>query len=51
MALRAEGLVWGYDVQYLLTGKLNLHPSSAIDFTRDKRSDYAEFYHRIFDAE
>ncbi|MBQ7004239.1 MAG: aldolase catalytic domain-containing protein [Oscillospiraceae bacterium] len=51
MALRAEGLVWGYDVQYLLTGKLNLHPSSAIDFTRDERSDYAEFYHRIFDAE
>ncbi len=51
MELRAEGLVWGYDVQYLLTGKLNLHPSSAIDFTRDQRSDYAEFYHRIFDAE
>ncbi len=51
MQLKAQGLVWGYDVQYLLTGKLNLHPSSAIDFTAAKRSDYANFYHRIFDAE
>ncbi len=51
LLLRKQGLVWGYDVQYLLTGKLNLHPSSAIDFTKEQRTDYAEFYHRIFDAE
>lgn len=51
LLLRKQGLVWGYDVQYLLTGKLNLHPSSAIEFTKDNRTDYAEFYHWIFDAE
>jgi 4-hydroxy 2-oxovalerate aldolase len=51
LELKKQGLVWGYDVQYLLTGKLNLHPSSAIEFTKEKRSDYAEFYHRIFDMD
>lgn len=51
LKLKEQGLVWGYDIQYLLTGKMNLHPSSAITFTADKRTDYAEFYHAIFDME
>ncbi len=51
LKLKEEGLVWGYDIQYLLTGKMNLHPSSAISFTAEKRTDYAEFYHAIFDME
>ncbi len=51
LKLREQGLAWGYDIQYLLTGKMNLHPSSAITFTADKRTDYAEFYHSIFDME
>ena len=51
LKLREQGEVWGYDIQYLLTGKMNLHPSSAIAFTADKRTDYAEFYHSIFDME
>lgn len=45
--LREEGVVWGYDVQYLLTGMLNQHPRTAIQFTKDKRSDFAEFYKEI----
>lgn len=45
--LRAEGVVWGYDVQYLLTGILNQHPRTAIQFTKDGRTDYAEFYKEI----
>lgn len=45
--LREEGIVWGYDVQYLLTGLLNQHPRTAIQFTKDKRSDFAEFYKEI----
>lgn len=51
LKLREQGFAWGYDIQYLLTGKMNLHPSSAITFTADKRTDYAEFYHSIFDME
>ncbi len=51
LTLRKNGLVWGYDIPYLLTGKMNLHPSSAIAFTADKRTDYAEYYHSIFDME
>ena len=45
--LRQEGVVWGYDLQYLLTGLLNQHPRSAIQFTNDGRTDYAEFYKEI----
>lgn len=51
LKLKAEGLVWGYDIAYLLTGKMNLHPSSAISFTNEGKTDYAEFYHRIFDMD
>lgn len=42
--LKESGVVWGYDVQYLLTGLLNRHPSAAIAFTKDKRTDYDKFY-------
>ena len=42
--LREEGVVWGYDLQYLMTGLLNQHPRAAIQFTKEKRSDYTEFY-------
>ncbi|MBQ9120505.1 MAG: aldolase catalytic domain-containing protein [Lachnospiraceae bacterium] len=42
--LKEEGAVWGYDIPYLLTGVLNAHPSSAINFINQQRSDYAMFY-------
>lgn len=42
--LREDGVVWGYDLQYLMTGLLNQHPRTAIQFTKDKRKDYSEFY-------
>ena len=29
--LKKQGLVWGYDIPYLLTGLLNRHPKAAID--------------------
>ena len=44
---KAEGVVWGYDMQYLLTGMLNQHPRTAIQFTNDKRRDYSEFYKEV----
>ncbi len=46
-ALKKDGVVWGYDLQYLMTGLLNQHPRTAIQFTKENRSDYAEFYKEI----
>ena len=45
--LKADGVTWGYDLQYLMTGLLNQHPRTAIQFTKDKRTDYSEFYKEI----
>ncbi|MDE6068006.1 MAG: aldolase catalytic domain-containing protein [Treponemataceae bacterium] len=42
--LKKEGVVWGYDVPYLVTGLLNQHPRTAIAFTKEKRTDYSKFY-------
>lgn len=47
--LKEDGVVWGYDIPYLLTGILNAHPSSAIQFIKDKRKDYAMFYQDLLD--
>ncbi|MCD7716623.1 MAG: aldolase catalytic domain-containing protein [Lachnospiraceae bacterium] len=45
--LKKEGAVWGYDLQYLMTGILNQHPRTAIAFTKDGRTDYTEFYREV----
>lgn len=44
LKLKKDGVQWGYDLQYLVTGLLNQHPRTAIAFTGAKRTDYAEFY-------
>lgn len=49
--LKADGVVWGYDIPYLLTGRLNQHPRDAIQFTAEKRSDYAAFYQYLYDKD
>ena len=51
LKLKAEGVVWGYDIPYLLTGVMNSHPSSAIKFTKDKRTDYVQFFHELVENE
>lgn len=48
--LKEEGAVWGYDIPYLLTGMLNCHPSAAIQFIKEKRTDYALFYQELIDS-
>lgn len=45
--LKEDGVVWGYDLQYLMTGLLNQHPRTAIQFTKDGRKDYCEFYKEL----
>ena len=47
--LRESGVVWGYDVPYLLTGILNQHPKSAIQFVKEDRKDYNDFYLELLD--
>lgn len=47
--LKESGMVWGYDVPYLLTGLLNQHPKSAIQFMKEKREDYNNFYIELLD--
>ncbi len=49
--LRKAGAVWGWDLQYLVTGIMNQHPRAAIAFTKDKRHDYSEFYKDMFSHE
>ncbi len=51
LKLREEGAVWGYDIPYLLTGYLNRHPSSAIDYIKQKQTDYADFYTILLDRD
>ncbi len=47
LPMKEEGIVWGYDLQYLMTGVLNQHPRTAIAFTKDGRKDYCEFYKEV----
>ena len=51
LKLKAEGLVWGYDIPYLLTGILNVHPRSAIDCVKKNNTDYLGFYQELWDKE
>jgi 4-hydroxy 2-oxovalerate aldolase len=45
--LKEDGAVWGFDLQYMMTGVLNQHPRTAIQFTKEKRKDYTEFYKEL----
>ena len=45
--LKKAGVVWGCDVQYMITGNANQHPRTAIAFTKAERNDYAKYYTEI----
>lgn len=47
--LKEKGVIWGYDIPYLLTGQLNQHPRTAIAATKEKRTDYRRFYVDLVD--
>lgn len=49
--LKEEGAVWGYDIPYLLTGIMNSHPSTAIKFIKDNRTDYCNLLQELMDME
>lgn len=45
--LKKQGVMWGYDIPYLLTGLLNQHPRDAIAFAGEKKTDYTEFWNTL----
>ncbi len=47
--LKESGLKWGYDIPYVLTGILNQHPRTAIQFQKEDRKDYRQFYIDLMD--
>ncbi len=49
--LRNEGLEWGFDIPYMLTGHLNQHPRAAIAAMKEGRRDYSGFYKEIIDKD
>ena len=51
LPLKESGLVWGYDIPYLITGMLNMHPRTAIAAESEKDTDYVEFYKTSWDKE
>ena len=46
LQLKKDGVVWGYDVPYLVTGYLN-----QMAFSKDKRTDYSKFYDEVIAQE
>lgn len=51
LPLREQGVVWGYDVPYLLTGRLNMHPSAAIACVRENNTDYEAFHRALLEKD
>lgn len=51
LKLKKSGVVWGYDIPYLITGVLDRHPSGAIDCIKKGRTDYAEIYQELLGLE
>lgn len=50
-ALKAQGVKWGYDIPYLCTGVLNLHPRAAINAIAEGDKDYSSFYIGLWDRD
>ena len=47
-----EKVNWGYDIPYMLTGQLNVHPRAAMAFLDgDHRRDYVGFYDSLVEEE
>ncbi|MBR1730964.1 MAG: aldolase catalytic domain-containing protein [Ruminococcus sp.] len=49
--LKDQGIQWGFDVPYIITGQRNSHPRSAIAFQKDHRTDYTNFFYELMDMD
>lgn len=49
--MKEKGVVWGYDLPYLLTGQFNQHPRTAIAYTKDNRKDITNYFKELTSQE
>ena len=49
LKLKEEGVVWGYDMPYLITGLTNQHPRSAIAAVKRNDTNYLDFYQEMLE--
>ena len=49
--LKEDGVVWGFDIPYMLTGQMNQHPSPAIAAMAEKNTAYRDFFAKLLDNE
>jgi 4-hydroxy 2-oxovalerate aldolase len=51
LKLKEEGVKWGFDIPYILTGQRNSHPRTAIAFQKENRTDYRQLRLDLLDME
>lgn len=52
MKLKEEGLKWGFDIPYMITGQLNRHPRAAMkNIGTDDWEQYTKFFDSILDED
>lgn len=49
LPLKEQGIKWGYEIPYMLTGLLDQHPRSAISAVKKGDTEYGEFYQMLLD--
>ncbi len=49
--MKENGVVWGADLQYLLTGLYNQHPRTAIEYTKLQRKDICAYFTELTSQE
>ena len=47
--MKDDGVMWGYDIPYMLTGQYNTHPRPAISYVKEGRTDYFKFSNELYD--
>lgn len=47
LSLKEEGVEWGYNTSYLLTGIMNRHPRTAIAAIKNRDTNYVEQYYNL----
>lgn len=50
--LKTDGLEWGFDIPYMITGQMNIHPRSAMkNVGTEEWPKYTKFYDEILDED
>ncbi len=50
--IKEDGLEWGYDIPYMITGQMNMHPRSAMkNVGTDEWPKFTKFYDEILDED